>query len=135
MTREEYEQLYENKEEISIPDEFVREWIERIAIAMNVVNDGSYELHYGKYDSKKDAYEYHIEPCSVLPFKEYHIYRGIDKLAEVCGEELLKEVDENKDRYSITRYFYYKGIRFFELRTIEDEDKQRAPQKPAKEAE
>ena len=133
MTREEYQSLYDAEQDIVLPDEFVREWIDNIADAMNMADKSSYELHYGKLDLEEGQYEHHIEPCSILPFKEYHIYRGIDRLAEVCGEVLLKEVDENKDKYPITRYFYYKGIKFFELRTIEDDDKQGVPQK--KEAE
>ena len=129
MTREEYQSLYDAEQEIILPDEFVREWIDNIADAMNMATNSSYGLHYGKLDLEEGQYEHNIEPCSILPFKEYHIYRGIDRLAEVCGEELLKEVDENKDKYPITRYFYHKGIRFFELRTIEDDDKQGVPQK------
>ena len=133
MTREEYQSLYDAEQEIILPDEFIREWIDNIADAMNMATNSSYGLHYGKLDFEEGQYEHNIEPCSILPFKEYHIYRGIDKLAEVCGEELLKVIDENKDKYPITRYFYHKGIRFFELRTIEDDDKQGVPRK--KEAE
>ena len=121
MTREEYQKLYDDEQEIIMPDEFIKAWIDNIADAMNVATDSGYELHYGKLDTVRGKYEYNIEPCSMNTFKEYHIYRGIDKLAEVCGEDLLKIVDEKETRYPVTRYFYYKGIRFFELRTIEDD--------------
>lgn len=120
MTREEYQNLYETEQDISMPDEFIREWIDRIADAMNMAKESGFDLHYGNLDKIRGKYEYNIEPCAMAPFKEYHIYRGIDKLAEVCGEELLKVVDEDDERYPVTRYFYYKGIKFFELRSIED---------------
>lgn len=120
MTREEYQDLYKKEQEIIMPDEFIREWIDKIADAMNVAKESGFDLHFGNFDKIKGEYEYSIEPCAMALFKDYHIYRGIDKLAEVCGEDLLKEVDEDEERYPVTRYFYYKGIKFFELRSIED---------------
>ena len=39
MTREEYRNLYETEQDISMPDEFIREWIDRIADAMNMAKE------------------------------------------------------------------------------------------------
>lgn len=123
MTKEEYKKLIEDEApEINIPDEFIREWIDKIADTMNVIVDGSYELHMGNLNEKRRIYDYSIEPCMPNSFKEYHIYCGIDKLAEVCGEQLLKITNYDRD-YPVKCYFYYKGIKFFELRKAKDNDK------------
>ena len=133
MTIKEYQDLYDNDApEIIMDDDFILVWVNNIVDALNVVVDGSYELHYGKIDDR-DNYEHHIEPCMPSSFKEYHIYRGIDKLAEVCGEKLQKVTDRGEDRYPIKRYFYYKGIKFFELNEIDEDgvinDKHNVPER------
>lgn len=43
-----------------------------------------------------------------------HIHRGIEKLAEAVGAELLKE-DRKSDDFSYWLYFVYKNFRIFQL--------------------
>lgn len=132
MTREEYNKLLENENVIGIkmPNEFILDWADKIADALNTVIDNSFDLKWGTFDEKRDSYDQHIEPCMPNSYREYHIYRGIDKLAEVCGEKLLK-VTNDSDRYPVKKYFYHKGIKFFELCQNDDDTKYNVPERSA----
>lgn len=136
MTREEYQELYNDDEtmEITLPYEFIHEWLDNLVDALNTVISNSYSLHYGKFSRKRGEFSQHIEPCSAYSSREFHIYRGIDRLAEVCGEQLQKVTDTDM-KYPVKLYFYYKGIKFFELREQEANDKQDVPEGPQNNAE
>ena len=123
MNREEYDKLCEDKQEIKFSDAFIRDWADRIAFHMNAAEDASYALHFGKY-LERDGYQHNIEPCSKRDFNEYHIYRGIELLAAACEANLQQEIDENAESYPIQKYFYHRGVKFFELYKDKDDNRQ-----------
>ena len=133
MTKEEYNKLYEDNTEIKMPDEFIRDWADRITFYMNAAEDASYELHFGAFLNTKDEYTHNIEPCSHRNFHDYHIYRGIELLAAACGATLQKEVDRESESYPIKKWFYHRGVRFFEFYKDENYKQQSKPEEEATE--
>lgn len=115
MNREEYNKLYEDKQEIKFSDEFIRDWADRIAFFMNAAEDASYGLHFGKFLKVKEEYQHNIEPCSNRGFHDYHIYCGIELLAAACDANIHQEIDEKAESYPIKKYFYHRGVKFFEI--------------------
>ena len=124
MTKTEYQSLYEDRKEIDMPDAFIRSWLNDLTYSMRMAENCSYDLHYGKFNTETEEFEYNIESCTHRNFNDYHIYCGIEKLAEVAGVTLQKIVDDDENTdYQVKLYFYYNGIQFFELRRKEEDTK------------
>ena len=91
---------------------------------------GDFELKQGTFYS---CLQRIVKQGYVTEYRTSNTPDGVRRKFYQLTEKGKVYIDENKDKYPITRYFYHKGIRFFELRTMEDDDKQGVPQK--KEAE
>ena len=108
---EEYKELYQNDSHIEPSKELAEKWLDAkidvLEHLRRIYEHQNYPLVWG--DLENGEYPNDIRVCGLAGvFKnDVHIYRGIDKLANLLGEELLTD-----GQYQI---FYYKGYRVFEI--------------------
>ena len=117
MTNAEYKKLIlEEPEDIELAAENVKKWLDDIVSYVKRSKNIYYDLCWGHLDTDAGEYENNIRACE--PRADcVHIFDGIDKLAEILGYELKKEIN-NKDNYGVyeyTYYFEYKGLKIFQL--------------------
>jgi len=119
MDKSTYMELLESKPEVlSLTDEQIKSWVDRICNAIHELEDSLYELQYGKYNKYIEHYEHSIMVCgincTITKFPDVQIYKGIDVMARATGSELLLMHDPDIQfpyRYS----FKYRGIKFYQL--------------------
>lgn len=91
--------------------------IEEMEHLNRICEQQGYDLAWGELDDAKGDYEYTIEVCGFSPGvrKQFHVYSGINKLAEILGAT-LSEAQRNDGIYEYS--FDYKGYRVFQISEV-----------------
>ena len=91
--------------------------IEEMEHLNRIYEQQGYDLAWGDLDDDRGDYEYTIEVCGFSPVysKQFHVYSGINKLAEILGAG-LSEAQRNDGIYEYS--FGYKGYRVFQISEV-----------------
>ena len=94
-----------------------KEYKEKLLRWMNI------QVKLAKDFLKYQNFDDDIMMCSTISDNKFQVFTGIEEMCDATEQELMcMHNDKDYEPYVYTFYFYYKGIKFFELVT-EDEYK------------
>lgn len=133
MNLQEYKAIYNDEDNladnIEAPSkELVEAWlntkVEVLEHLERIKSNQNYNLAWGDFSEEHGEYQYEAQICGMSrdSTNTIHLWRGIDKIAEILGVELnLRKINYSGGQVGWEYSFPYKGRTVFQLADYEGE--------------